>query len=169
MNPKWAARLREEIEVEAQRRQPRKAPMTAETRAIQMLFGHSEYWEQLTADDHELLHSLPAPYGPLIAWLERDHAEHGPRPWAVLSHALRTDPSLGDDALAIADGDAEPNATFAEFRGNVDKILDRELRARTDALASRIAAEPGVLPLFREAFRHWEEVKVRLLAQRAEE
>ena len=57
-----------------------------------MLFGHPEYWDQLSTDEHELLHALPAPYGPLVAWLERDHSEHGPRPWAVLSHALRDDP-----------------------------------------------------------------------------
>ena len=139
------------------------------SRAIQMLFGHAEYWEQLSPDDHELMHSLPSPYGPLVAWLERDHAEHGPRSWAVLSHALREDPDLGEEALAIADGDAEPNATFAEFRANVDKILDRELRQRTQALIALAATDPAALARYREVFRHWEEVKARMSALRAEE
>ena len=169
MNPKWAARQREEAEQEAQRRQPRSAPKTAEGRAVQMLFGHPEYWERLSADEHELMHALPAPYGPLIAWLERDFAEHGPRPWAVLSHALRDDPALGEEALGIADGDAEPGATYDDFRRNVDKILDRELRAQTQALIARAASDPAALRQYREVFRHWEEVKARLSAQRAEE
>ncbi|HEY9026241.1 MAG TPA: DNA primase [Burkholderiaceae bacterium] len=168
-NPKWAARQREEAELEAQRRQPRSAPKTAESRAVQMLFGHPEYWERLSADEHALMHGLPAPYGPLVAWLERDHSEHGPRPWAVLSHALRQDPSLGEEALSVADGDADPGATFEDFRRNVDKILDRELRAQTQALIARAASDPDALQRYREVYKHWEEVKARLSARRAEE
>jgi DNA primase len=169
MNPKWAARQREEAELEAQRRQPRSAPQTPESRAVQMLFGHPEYWDQLSADEHELLHALPAPYGPLVAWLERDHSEHGPRPWAVLSHALRDDPALGPDALAIADGDADPDATYPDFRRAVDTLLDRTLKAQTQALVAQAAADPTALARYREVYRHWEEVKARLSAQRAEE
>ena len=52
------------------RRQPRSAPKSPESRAVQMLFGHPEYWDQLSADEHELLHGLPAPHGPLVAWLK---------------------------------------------------------------------------------------------------
>ena len=169
MNPKWAARAREEAEVEAQRRQPRSAPQTPESRAVQMLFGHPEYWDQLSTDEHELLHTLPAPYGPLVAWLERDHSEHGPRSWAILSHALRDDPDLGEEALAIADGDADPDATYADFRRAVDTILDRELKARTQALIAQAATDPAALVRYREVYKHWEEVKARLSAQRAEE
>ncbi len=169
MNPKWAARAREEAEVEAQRRQPRSAPKTPESRAVQMLFGHPEYWDRLTADEHELLHALPAPYGPLVAWLERDHSEHGPRPWAILSHALRGDPELGEEALAIADGDADPDATFADFRRAVDVMLDRELGAQKQALVAQIPHDPGAIVRYREVDQHWKEVKARLSAQRAEE
>jgi DNA primase len=169
MNPKWAARAREEAEVEAQRRQPRSAPQTPESRAVQMLFGHPEYWDRLTTDEHELLHALPAPYGPLVAWLERDHSEHGPRPWAILSHALRGDPELGEEALAIADGDADPDATFADFRRAVDVMLDRELGAQKQALVAQIPHDPGAIVRYREVDQHWKEVKARLSAQRAEE
>ena len=99
-----------------------------------MLFGHPEFWEQLSADEHELLHALPPPHGLLIAWLERDQSEHGPRPWAVLSHALRADPAIDEAALQAADGDADPEATFADFRRAVDLLLDKQLKAQTDAL-----------------------------------
>ncbi len=168
-NPKYAARDREAAELAAMRRIPRSAPRTPESRTVQMLFGHPEYWDQLSTDEHELLHALPAPYGPLVAWLERDHSEHGPRPWAVLSHALRDDPDLGEEALAIADGDADPDATYADFRRAVDTLLDRELRARTQALIAQAATDPAALVRYREVYRHWEEVKTRLSAARAEE
>ena len=168
-NPKWAARERAEAELEAQRRQPRSAPKTPDSRAVQMLFGHPEYWDQLSTDEHELLHGLPAPYGPLVAWLERDHSEHGPRPWAILSHALREDPTLGAESLAIADGDADPEATYLDFRRAVDTILDRELKARTQQLIAQAASDPAALARYREVYKHWEEVKARLSAQRAEE
>jgi len=168
-NPKYAARDREAAELAAQRRVPRSAPKTPETRTVQMLYGHPEYWDRLSADEHEMLHALPAPYGPLVAWLERDHSEHGPRSWAVLSHALRADPTLGEDALAIADGDADPDATYADFRRAVDTLLDRELRAQTQALIAEAAADPSALVRYREVYRHWEEVKARLSAQRIDE
>jgi len=160
-NPKFAARDREAAEREAQLRQPRAAPKTPESRAVQMLFGHPEYWEQLSADEHELLHALPAPYGPLVAWLERDLADHGPRPWAVLSHALREDPSLAEDAVAAADGDADPEATFHDFRRAVDLLLMRLLDAQKARLIALAATDPAALARYREVDLHWREVKLR--------
>nr|MDP9125798.1 DNA primase [Pseudomonadota bacterium] len=136
---------------------------------VQMLFGHPEYWDQLSTDEHAMLHALPAPHGPLVAWLERDHSEHGPRPWAILSHALRDDPELGAEALSIADGDADPDATYPDFRRAVDTILDRELKAQTQSLIAQAASDPAALVRYREVYKHWEEVKARLSAQRAEE
>ena len=168
-NPKYAARDREAAELAAMRRVPRSAPKTPDGRAVQMLFGHPEYWDQLSTDEHALLHGLPAPYGPLVAWLERDHSEHGPRPWAILSHALRDDPDLGPEALTIADGDADPDATYADFRRAVDTLLDRELKLQTQSLIAQAASDPAALGRYREVYRHWEEVKARLSAQRAEE
>jgi DNA primase len=168
-NPKYAARDREAAELAAMRRVPRSAPKTPESRAVQMLFGHPEYWDQLSTDEHELLHALPAPYGPLVAWLERDHSEHGPRPWAILSHALREDPALGEEALQIADGDADPEATYLDFRRAVDTLLDRELKAQAQALIVQISSDPDALARYREVYRHWEEVKARLSAVRPDE
>jgi DNA primase len=168
-NPKYAARDREAAELAAMRRIPRSAPKTPESRAVQMLFGHPEYWDQLSVDEHAMLHALPAPHGPLVAWLERDHSEHGPRSWAILSHALRDDPELGAEALSIADGDADPDATYADLRRAVDTILDRELKAQTQSLIAQAASDPAALARYREVYKHWEEVKARLSAQRAEE
>ena len=165
---KFAARDREAAEHAARLRLPRAAPRTPTTQTVQMLFGHPEFWEQLSADEHELLHALPAPHGALIAWLERDQSEHGPRPWAVLSHALRADPAIDEAALQAADGDADPEATFADFRRAVDLLLDKQLKAQTDAL-SRAATTPEAIERYKRAFDHWKEVKERLSKVRSED
>jgi DNA primase len=169
VNPKWAAREREEAEVEAQRRQPRKAPLRVESRIVQMLFGHPEYWEQLPPYEHQILHHLAPPWGPLVAWLERDLMEHGPRPWALLSHALREEPGFDAQALQVADGDADPGATPDDFRRAMDVLLDRELGAQKVALIAQIPSDPGAIARFREVDRHWKEVKARLVAARPED
>jgi DNA primase len=169
MNPKWAARQREEAEQEAQRRQPRKAPMTSESRVVQMLLGHAEWWDRLPAYEQHILHGLAAPWGTLVAWLERDLTEHGPRPWAVLSHALRDDPGIDHELLAIADSDADAGATFADFRRNMDLLLDRELGLQKAALVAEVQRDPSAIGRYREVLKHWEEVKARRTAPRAEE
>ena len=159
---KFAARDREAAEREALLRLPRAAPKKPEDRAVQMLFGQPGFWEQLSMDEHACLHALPAPHGPLVGWLERDLSEHGPRPWAVLSHALKEDPALDAEALRIADGDADPDATFADFRRAVDAILDRQLKAETQRLIALSATDPSALARYGEVFRHWQEVNTRL-------
>jgi DNA primase len=165
---RWA-RDREAAERAGFDRRPRSAPPTPEGRMLQILFGHPEFWERLSMDEHEMLHSLPAPHGPLVAWLERDLSEHGPRPWAVLVHVLRADPALDEDALRLADGDADPAAGFEDFRRAVDHILDRQLKARTTELAARVVSDPAARKQYDEAFAHWKEVKARLLTFGAKE
>ena len=69
---------------------------------VQMLYGQPAWWHDLPADEHDLLHQLPPPHGALIAWLERELAEHGVRPWAVIREALEADEGLDADARALA-------------------------------------------------------------------
>jgi len=136
---------------------------------MQMLFGHPEFWEQLSVDEHELLHSLPAPHGPLVAWLERDLAEHGVRPWAVLSLALREDPTLDEAALRLADGDADPAAAFEDFQRAVDHLMQRWLEAQKAVWLAQVASNPEAVARYRALDDHWKEVKTRLLTFRSEE
>ncbi len=115
------------------RRLPPKRP---EDRAVQLLFGQPGWWEQLTLAEHDLLHGLPAPHGPAIAWLERDIAEHGPRPWAVLRQALAIDELLPSESRALADGDADPDATEDDLHATVGRLLLVDLNRRLEALAA---------------------------------
>jgi DNA primase len=141
------------------RRQPPKRP---EDRVVQMLFGQPGWWHDLPADEHDLLHHLPPPHGELIAWLERDLAEHGPRPWAVVREALAVDTLLSPEGLALADGDADPGATPADLRRAMDTLLVRELGARLQALIAESATRREALTEYRQLEPRWKEAKERL-------
>ncbi|WP_374431326.1 DNA primase [Ideonella dechloratans] len=141
------------------RRQPPKRP---EDRVLQMLFGQPAWWLDLPAHEQDLLHALPAPHGPLVAWLERDLAEHGPRAWAVLREVLAQDPGFDDLSRAIADGDADPGATPEDLRRALDVLVERELAREMQTLLAEAAQHPDLLSRYRELDRQWREVKLRL-------
>jgi DNA primase len=167
---RWRGRDRErEDPTAAPRRSPRTAPKTAQDRTVQMLLGHPQWWDDLSPDDHDLLHALPGRHGALVAWLERDLAEHGPRPWAVLSLALQQDTSLDEDARQLAEGDADPGATFKDFRRAVDVLLIGHLTTIGDALAREAEHDPSVLARVGQVFQHLREVKARHAAVREED
>lgn len=129
--------------VAARRQGPRQggrpAPTRADARVVQMLFGQPDWWQALAPADQDVLHALPGAPGEAMAWLERDIAEHGCRPWAVLRVALAADAQLSDAARAAADGDADPEATPADLRRALDVVLLADLDVRMQALLPRAA------------------------------
>ena len=148
---------------------PRPPPHPPAAPGVQVVFGQPGWWHDLPADEHELLHRLPAPHGELIAWLERDLAEHGPRPWAVVREALAVDSSLSAEGLALADGDADPGATPADLRRAMDALLVRELGARLQALVAEAATRREALSEYRQLEPRWKEAKERLTSSQSGE
>ncbi|HSI49510.1 MAG TPA: DNA primase [Ideonella sp.] len=142
----------------------RPAPKRPEDRVLQMLFGQPQWWDSLPGNEHDFLHALPAPHGELIAWLERDLAEHGPRSWAVLREALATDEALPEASRQLADGDADPGATLDDFRRALDVLLERDLAQQMKQLLAQAGADPAALQQYRELDRQWREVKRRQAA-----
>jgi DNA primase len=150
--------------------QPRRtAPLRPEDRVVHMLYGQPAWWDGLSGPEHALLHNLPAPHGPLVAWLERDLAEHGPRPWAVLRQVLIDDPVLNDEQRQLANGDADPDATLDDFRRAVDVLLEKDLSARKLEVLARMASDPGALAEFKDIDQLWREVKLRQGAVKRED
>jgi DNA primase len=142
--------------------QPRRtAPLRPEDRVVHMLYGQPAWWDSLTGPEHALLHDLPAPHGVLVAWLERDLAEHGPRPWAVLRQVLLDDPALDNEHRKLANGDADPDATLEDFRRAVDVLLEKHLSARKIEVLSRLNSDPAAMAEFKAIDGLWREVKLR--------
>jgi DNA primase len=66
----------------------RRAPAGLADQALRLLLRHNEWWEQLSGEDHGLLHELGDVHGDVLAWLERQITEHGPQTWTALDAAM---------------------------------------------------------------------------------
>ena len=118
------------------RRTVRSQPMNRGTRALQILFSMPEAWERLSHDEHHLLVEMPAPYGPLFAWLDIQHHDHGPQPWDTLREALKghvhEDFAVAEMAKVPPEIEADP--------AELDDILAKERQRRRSEEMQRLAA-----------------------------
>jgi DNA primase len=127
-------------------------------------------WDWLSADDHHLLGHLPAPHGPLFAWLEGQWHEHGPQPWAALREALRAQPfenlalTLHDSGVALerpedlqAPQADNSDPTEADLRRELAELMRRQhiedLKAQETAAVAQVATDPAALNRYRDLQR----------------
>ncbi len=89
------------------RRGPRLAgrpvPTALAELALRLLLRHAGWWDQLAADDHQLLHGLGGEHAALVAWLEQQINDQGAQTWAALDEALQ-----GHELHAAAQRIADP-------------------------------------------------------------
>ena len=134
----------------------RQAPAASADLAVRLLLRHADWWDRLSADDHQLLHDLGGAHGEIVAWLERQLTEHGPMTWSALDEALEGQ-ELYDAARRIADpASIEDQHTLddlqrvlhrlwiARLGDEADQMVasgqtDREHLVRIDALHKQIA------------------------------
>jgi len=133
----------------------RAAPASPADTALRMLLLHSDWWQQLDADDHELLAALPFVHGPLCAWLERYLNEHGASPWAVLEQALQETEWAEASLQLVPQSVLADEMQFADLRKLVDDMWIESLRAEQKALAPEIATNL-------DARARWSELNSRL-------
>ena len=140
----------------------RRAPRRPEDRIVQLLLMQASWWDRLTSEDHELLHALPAPHGPLISWLESDLMEHGARPWAALRAALAEHEHLHSDLALWADDDNDTEPDFNDLRRLLDGRLLELLGAQQRALEGTVTKDPAALETFQRLFERMRHLKHRL-------
>ena len=103
-----------------------------------------------THDDHQLLHDLPTPHGPVFAWLERQLADHGALTWAQLEQALvNADPPAPPEAR-VPQTAHEVELGFADLRRVLDGLWIEQLRVRQTDLIARAATDVSALQEWRE-------------------
>ncbi|MBK6568873.1 DNA primase [Candidatus Aalborgicola defluviihabitans] len=138
-------------------RPPLRGPLaTRADHATRILLAHSGLWETLSGEDHALLCELPAPHGPLMAWLEGQLHEHGPLAWGALREelighdaedlALRlmADPTIASTPVSEVLGESD-----AELRGLLNRMLvDRIKEQETLAIAAS-TTDPTALERYR--------------------
>jgi DNA primase len=143
----------------------RRAPRRPEDRIVHLLLLQPAWWDQLTAEDHDLLHALPAPYSELVAWLERDIVEHGPRPWAAIRAVLSADEGLAAALAALRlDASDDYEAGPTDLRLLLDGRLLEAVEARQRELAA--TADAQALTEYRQAHERAQMLRRRIAAGR---
>ena len=92
------------------RRPPTRARTAArqpQDQAARILLQRSDWWQELTAEDHNLLVGLEGWHAELFRWLERWLTEHGAAAWAELREPLGAE-TWGANAVALVDGAEVP-------------------------------------------------------------
>lgn len=128
----------------------RAAPASKEDTVVRMLLLHSQWWQQLDADDHELLAGLPAPHGPLCSWLERHLHDEGASSWAVLEQALQASEWAEVAARCVPESVLADDIQFADLRRVVHSLRINALKDEQRALLERAGSDPAALARWRE-------------------
>ena len=139
-------------------RRGRVVPDSPADQAIRILLLHSEWWDQLNADDHQLLHELPGEHGELVAWLERRLVDHGPEAWAVM-HAALADDSMDAMATRIMQAMAADDEHAID---ELHRVLSRLWIERLELEAAVLAANAGE----RESLDRLKQVRAQIQALR---
>jgi len=115
---------------------PRSAPVGPADNAVRMLLLNCDWWERLSADDHQLLHELPEVHGELIAWLERYLVNHGSSPWVVLEAAMAEDGLLERAKRVVRGLLGEEEPLFESLQFEVRKLRIVQLETETKRIAA---------------------------------
>ena len=134
-------------------RTPRSVLPSRADHAARLLLSHMDFLDTLAHDDHAALCALPAPHGPLFAWLEAQWHEHGARPWAQLQGDLHGHGSAACAERAMAGAHAPTEGETRELRQELRGLLDRmrvdQIRRQQDEAIAQAAHEPAALERYR--------------------
>ncbi len=139
----WKKRRRDGDDDEAPRT-PRRQPQGPADNALRMLLLSSGLWEQLSNEDHQLLHELPGSHGDLIAWLERFLVNHGPGPWSALEAALAEDGLLDKARQLTAGVHAEEEPSLSDLQQVLRRLWINRLEAEAKQLAAASPDNDGL-------------------------
>ena len=134
-------------------RTPRSVPAARSDHAARLLLSHMEFLDTLAHDDHAALCALPAPHGPLFAWLEAQFHEHGVRPWEQLQTALHGHGSAVCAERVMTGAHAQTGGELRELREELRGLLDRmrvdQIRRLQDEAIAQAAHDPTALERWR--------------------
>jgi DNA primase len=109
---------------------------TPQDQLVRLLMTNSGLWDQLSADDHEVVAQAPSWHGHALRWLERHLTEHGVTEWPVLRQCLdEQGEPFAQQVLHLVDGAELVLPASAEDLRSAIAQLRRSLElARSDTL-----------------------------------
>jgi DNA primase len=132
----------------------RSAPMSQADSVLRMVLLHGQWWEQISAEDHELLFALPQPHGELFTWLERYLHEHGVPSWAVWCEAIKETPWSDWVTRLVPASALEDEMNAADLRRVLDSMWVKRLETEQKSLIDLAAQDPSALVKWREVDAH---------------
>ena len=152
---------------------PRTVPASRADHAARVLLGNMALWETLSSEDHAMLCALPAPHGPLFAWLESQFHEQGALGWSALQAEMQNQPFaeeakrwMAQDNLGTPPGSEEssppdPQEARQELRRLLNMLMiDRLQQLKNEALAQHQTGEdPEALQRYSSLDKRWRELK----------
>jgi DNA primase len=156
---------------------PRTVPASRADHAARLLLGNMALWESLAGQDHAMLCALPAPHGPLFAWLESVFHEQGALGWSTLSENMQGQPFAEDaqrwvaqDRMNIAVGSEnatppDPQEARQELRRLLSMLMiDHLQQLKNEALAHHQSGQdPEALARYSSLDKRWRELKASTL------
>ena len=129
-------------------------PASRADHATRILLGDMAAMKILSAEDNTMLCELPAPHGPLFAWLESQLHEHGPQLWVALREGLRGHEAenlavrlMTDYELSATD---EQEESAAELRNLLNRMLVEQLKIQETKAIDASKVDPNALQRYRE-------------------
>ena len=149
---KWEGKSKWERDRPA--RPPLRGPLASRAdHATRIVLGHTALWASLSNEDHTMLCELPAPHGPLFAWLEGQLHEHGPLLWESLREELRGHEAQ-DLVLRLMSESATPaepaDESGAELRDLLNRMLVERIKVQQNEAIEASKADPAALSRYRE-------------------
>jgi DNA primase len=130
-----------------------RVPASRADHAARLILDQMTVLDSLSAEDQTLLRQLPAPHGPLFAWLERQHHEHGPQPWSALREGLR-ETELEAYALQLMAGfefgvQTDTEEAYGELRHLLNRMLVAQLKVEETLAIAAAKSDPTALVHYR--------------------
>ncbi len=120
---------------------------TGPDQAVRLLLSDMGLLQHLDNDDWDALVHMPAPHGPLFAWLESLYLEQGVLSWPVLQQQLQDNPHQDWAQQVMHSPHAHPEddaqAQYAELRSILKPWLSRRLHQLLTELAQAYAQDPS--------------------------
>lgn len=125
-------------------------PLGRGDRALQIVLADAAAWDRISGDDHHLLCELPAPHGPLFAWLDARVHDEGPQAWDQLREALggHEHQKFALDLMSRLPPDIESDP--AELANILKREREHRRAEEMKELSLRAATDPSAYERLRE-------------------
>ena len=115
----------------------RMLPASREDRVLRLLLSEPKSWDRLNTEEHVLLCALPAPHGPLFAWLENQLHDHGEQPWAALREGLRGHTHEQHAVTQITQMHDGVESHWSEVRSILDDLFVEQFKREQAAIIAQ--------------------------------